>query len=149
MIELKMPDMSDWTDDQADAWYNNGNRGSFSTRNSGEAIDTFDDLLKPFGLQVGYYSGSSDHEVAIVPLAGGPDESAAVKAINEKLADALSATEAAEKAQMAMKRKLVASLDRLRQRLDAIDQDDVLSRTIVLAQIDYAKTLKSEIDRIR
>jgi hypothetical protein len=149
MIELKMPDMSDWTDDQADAWYNSGNRGSFGTRNSNDAIDTFDDLLKPFGLQVGYYSGSSDHEVAIVPLEGGPNEDAAVKELNRMLADALSATEAAEKTQMAMKRKLVASLDRLRQRLDTVSPDDVLARTILLAQIDYAKILKGEIERIR
>jgi hypothetical protein len=145
MIKLTLPDMSDWTDEQSDAWYNSGNYGSFSTRNSSEAIDTFDDLLEPFGLQVGCYEGSSDHEISIVPLGGGPNKDAAVDAVNRQLADALSAVEAAEKREAAIMKKIALGLDQLNKRLKSTSQDDVMARALIMVQIDFTTNLQKDI----
>lgn len=65
--DIPMPNTFAMTEEESDAWYNDG-RAIIGTRNAYSALESIDDLLKPFGLQIGLYdNGASDYLVSVVP----------------------------------------------------------------------------------
>jgi hypothetical protein len=133
-------------DEDADAFYNSGKVAICGTRNSYDAITSFDSILKPFGLQVGLYdAGSSDHIFTIVPLTIATTLDPKLEAQQRLVDEAQKAAARSEERLRGMRLEVRTMLDDTKKTLDNTDVSDGMNRALLHAQIDVLSLLVKKI----